>query len=146
MVPERFIGQNGLAALGNTVDIIRSDFSDEADGTDGWFNGGNTISRVPSGGNPGGFLRADEDATFVGNFISAPPKFLEDISAYNGGSLAFDLRRYSSEFVPVNERQALLVGQVEIGSSVGSATSQSFFPNYGWTHHSVPLNAESFGV
>src|SRR5690606_2739099 len=50
-----------------------------------------SIGRSASGGNDGGYLRVVDAELGDIWYFSAPEKFLQDKSAYYGGSLSFDL-------------------------------------------------------
>ena len=76
--------------------VVESTFDTDGDGWqlasvagDGSTNYFAPVDYVPSGGNPGGYLAAD-DLDFDSTFFVAPPKFLGDISWAYGGMLAYD--------------------------------------------------------
>ncbi len=57
---------------------------------EGWTADGALVSQIAAGGNPGGFLRLEDnqDNTFS---AFAPEKFLGDLSAFNGGQITYDI-------------------------------------------------------
>jgi hypothetical protein len=77
---------SGLAAAPAAADLVSTFDS----GLEGWTteNGG-AFTHEASGGNPGGFLKPDNDEIFNAD-VFAPPGFLGDLSAYAGGTLSWD--------------------------------------------------------
>lgn len=71
---------------------ITSTFDIDADG---WLVSGDATSGVPdyvaSGGNPGGFIEADDTVSGGVWYFQAPGKFLGDMSGAYGQTLSFDL-------------------------------------------------------
>jgi hypothetical protein len=112
---------------------------------EGWGVGGvapPTIQHVTSGGNPGGYLWA-MDATFE-SFITAPDKFLGDLTAFVGGTMTFDHLAISGPVDPPG-----MSGQVTILSSAGSTSATVVPPplNLGeWKYGEVSLTHDAWGV
>ena len=60
-----------------------------------WTVLGGNASFIAAGGNPGGAIRATDNAGSPFMQLNAPAAFLGDLSAFNGGTLSFDVREES---------------------------------------------------
>ncbi len=106
---------------------------------DGWqvgdFSGPTASPLAPtylaSGGNPGGFIRAND--YFSWNAFLAPAKFLGNQSAAFGGSLNFDQRVLSTDNI---DYYAVVLegGGLQVGYSAG-------LPGTDWTSFSIPFTS-----
>ena len=109
---------------------------------DGWTVSGGLIYYHNSGGNPGGFIEFEDDQDGAGVFI-APAKFLGDLTAYNQGTLKFDLKN------TYDNGQDLLwnYGNVIISSSNSTANKNVVPLQYysEWTSFTIPLTDSVWG-
>ena len=114
---------------------ITSAFNTDADG---WIVIGDATSAVPNylneGGNPGGYVSADDTATGGVWYWSAPAKFLGDQSTSLGKNLSFDLKQsaITSQF-----------DDIDVSISNGSTTivlDLADNPGIDWTSYSVTLD------
>lgn len=117
---------------------ITSAFNTDADG---WIVIGDATSSVPNylneGGNPGGYVSADDTATGGVWYWSAPAKFLGDQSTSFGKNLSFDLKQsaITSQF-----------DDIDISISNGSTTivlDLADNPGIDWTSYSVTLDTST---
>jgi hypothetical protein len=108
-------------------------------GLEGWTISGDAASGSPywvsSGGNPGGFIEAVDAVTGADLFWNAPAKFLGNRSAYYGGTLRFDRKVTSVNYIPPYD--VTLTGG---GTSVHFALATQPGPN--WTRHMITLLPE----
>lgn len=85
--------QSGIAAAA----VVASTFDS---GADGWIISGDATSGVPTflptGGNPGGHIEADDSVSGGIWYFQAPSKFLGDFSGAYGELLQFDLKQTGS--------------------------------------------------
>jgi len=109
-------------------------------GLEGWTASGITISWQPSGGNPGGYLRADDQAN--ASYLIAPASYLGNLSAFDGGQLSFDQIAIDLDNMPIAGHG----GEVTIFSGAQSATADLLTPVLTWQTGSVPLTAAAWGV
>lgn len=126
-----------LAATPATAQTIQSTFDS---GLDGWTAFGITTSWQSTGGNPGGFIRGD-DEPFT-SYLLAPAAFLGDLSAFNGGQLSFDHIVLDTQGNPIEG----LGGTVEIFSGIQSASADLLTPSLTWQTGSVSLTAAAWSV
>lgn len=82
-----------LLPLSAAAQVVTSTFDTDLDG---WTkaagsDAASTTVWVSTGGNPDGFLRQNEAADGFADRIAAPAKFLGNLSAFNGGTLSFDV-------------------------------------------------------
>jgi len=86
---------------------------------EGWTSTGGVLSYSATGGNPGGFLRLQDNVdTFMTVF--APSSFYGDLLSYLGGILAFDAKNLNDSSPDLN--QSPFFGTVTITGSSGSAS------------------------
>jgi hypothetical protein len=133
--------------------FLRSRF--DAD-VEGWTHTGATsMTFGAAGGNPGGYLHIDNSEGPL-TFIFAPATFEGDLSALNGGTLAFDGNMLDTGGLDYNNpfedygnvritgggtsARADLVPGNHTGNGVGNP------PKNQWTTFSIGLSAASFGV
>ena len=119
---------------------VVSSFSME---NDGWLvvgdaeGGGGEPDYVTTGGNPGGYLSADDDAAGGTWYWSAPEKFLKDQSRAYGKTLSFDLKQ-SSTSSQFDNTDLILEG-----NGITLALDLSSNPDTDWTAYSVRLDSSS---
>lgn len=110
-----------------------------------------TIRWESSGGNPGGYLFRDFGDSDGVSVIVAPPKFLGNLSGFDGVVLSWDARLISSSG-PVYDDGGNLAqpdyGTLMIAGGGDSATVDVVpgAPPSTWTTFSTPLTAGAFGV
>jgi len=127
---------------------ISSDFSAS---DEGWTaNNAWSIEHRGDDGNPGGFLVVDNvDASAFASIV-APGKFLGDLSAFNGGSIAFDgktISRNGPDWNPIggcaNYGCLMLQG-------AGIIRTRDLAPGVpgtdAWSTYSAPLTADYWGI
>lgn len=106
--------------------------------TEGWIVTGDATSANPNyvatGGNPGGYVSADDTAAGGVWVWAAPPKFLGDQSDSFGKTLSFDLKQSSldSQF---DDSDIIITG-----SDITISLDLSNNPGTDWTHYSVILD------
>jgi len=88
-----------------------------------------------TGGNPGGYTSATDDAQGTFWYWQAPPKFLGDRTAAYGKLLTFDLKQSAAD-KQLDESDVVLVGG---GLTLVFDTSNN--PGIDWTNYSIPLQA-----
>ena len=89
----RTLAFSGLVALATSASAQLASTFDA--GLEGWTGAGGTVSFVPAGGNPGGFLQqTDTQSSYM--VVNAPAKFLGDLSMYLNGTLSFDAKNISN--------------------------------------------------
>ena len=125
-------GSGGAGSVTSTFDS----------GDDGWWvwadaqSGSTTPNWFGSGGNPGGYLSADDDV--VGGldwFWRAPDKFHGDFSGAYGKTLTFDLVQSGQGMQFDDDDDVILVGG---GISLDYNLASN--PGMTWTPYSVPLS------
>jgi hypothetical protein len=119
--------------------IIQSSFEDDEEG---WTLRGGSLSWNDSGGNPGGFIIA-EDVIDTNMDILAPPKFLGNLLEFENGTISFDAIELENVSDPWHT-----FGVVTITSDAGSI-SKDLAPGplrWVWTHYSGILSAAEWGV
>ena len=106
-----------------------SRFEDAAAGLDGWTtaNDGANLTRVASGGNPGGFVQATDQGLGSVWYWVAPPKFRGNQTAKYGGALSFDLRQSptTNQFA-FSDDVVLSGGGLSLVATLGSRPGASF--------------------
>jgi len=121
-------------------EMIKSTFDSDYEE---WTVAGGIMYYRDQGGNPGGFIEFEDDQDGAGVFV-APSVFLGDLSAYNLGTLSFDLVN------TVNNGMDLLYnfGNVTITSPTHSASKNVVALAYysKWTSFSMPFAAEEWGL
>jgi len=121
-------------------DIIISNFDIDADG---WTANGGPIYYHSSGGNPDGFIEFEDDQDGKGVFI-APSKFIGNLTAYDQGSINFDLKNTYD-----NGQDSLWgYGIVKITSSNSYAEKNVVPLGYysEWTSFTIQMNAVEWGL
>ena len=109
---------------------------------EGWILAGGNLYWNNSGGNPGGFIVAEDSINTYMN-IAAPPKFLGNLSNFNGGTISFDAIEMENILEPYPS-----FGLITITSNSNSV-SKDLAPDplpWSWTHYSTTLSAEEWGV
>ena len=114
---------------------------------EGWIANGNgsTTSFVAAGGNLDGHIRVTDITVRPPAGALAPAKFLGDLSAFDGGSLTFDLatiRRGGGSFIGRYGRVDLKGGGFEATFTASFVAPQA---NNVWTSFHIPLNAADWG-
>jgi hypothetical protein len=109
-------------------------------GLEGWTAFAIGTSWQSSGGNPGGYLRGDDQPN--ASYLIAPAAFLGNLSAFDGGQLSFDHIAIDLDNMPI----AGAGGEVTIFSGAQSATADLLTPLLTWQTGSVPLTAAAWGV
>lgn len=134
----------GAVVPGYAGIIAVSNFDNPADGADGWtvINDAIGPTRIPTGGNPGGYLQAVDQFVGLTWYWVAPGKFLGDVSAAYGQPLTFDLRQHYADLNPLlqfDEDDVVLSG-----NGLTLALDTPFNPDrINWTSYSVPLLASA---
>ena len=127
-----------LAAAAAAQEPIVSTFVGD---DEGWAASGGTLSYQASAGNPGGYVEFEDLETGLG-FVVAPSAFLGDLSAYDGGSLKFDLKNTLDN----GEVMLEAFGWVSIESGAIAidldVTPRAFLED--WTTVTVPLTADAW--
>jgi hypothetical protein len=133
-----------LVAAPAAAVTISSTFDTDLDGWTISATSG-TLSHQASGGNPGGFLFVDNAEGAVIVRAIAPAKFLGDLSAFNGGSLAFDGNLLTKGSIPFYSPY----GQVRISTTGGTPATLDLAPGDPaigvWTSYGVSLDAATWG-
>jgi hypothetical protein len=112
-------------------------------GNDGWIvigdaqGGSATPDWHATGGNPGGYVSADDDVLGGTWYWSAPPAFLGDRSGAYGNALRFELRQ-SNTSSPFENREFILRGA---GLELYYDFDFSMHPGTDWTPYAIPLTA-----
>ena len=131
-VSSLFVLSSLLTSVGHADIYSGFDADDE-----GWLVSGDATSATPdymaTGGNPGGFLQADDTVSGGTWYWDAPSKFLGDLSGFVGETLSFDLAQSatSSQF---NNSDVILDGN---GQSLHFNTSYN--PGTTFTAYSLDL-------
>jgi hypothetical protein len=111
---------------------------------EGWTTSiGGDLAFVSTGGNGGGFLQ-QTDLDLSDMFVSAPAKFLGDLSSFLNGTLSFDARQVSG-----NGEKYAPFGFVTIfngGNAISADIAGPEAPSIDWTTFTVTLDAASFGT
>ena len=128
-----------IATTSETLGVVMSDF--ESGNVDGWtVSPDGSVSRVGTGGNPGGYLRVDDDATGGHNWIYAPVKFLGDWSSLEGEILSVDAKAIFGEPTTNNMH-------FEISGPGGSAIhDMGQMPTYNWETYATTLTPANWTV
>ena len=130
-----------MLASHSTAASIESTF--DAD-LEGWTTSvGGDLAFVSTGGNGGGFLQ-QTDLDLSDMFVSAPAKFLGDLSSFLNGTLSFDARQVSG-----NGEKYAPFGFVTIfngGNAISADIAGPDAPSIDWTTFTVTLDAASFGT
>jgi hypothetical protein len=128
-----------LASTSASANSIVSTFDSSADGwTIGDFfspagSATSGVTRVASGGNPGGFIRTGDE--FDWNSYFAPAAFLGNQSSAYGGNLQLDERVLSSD--------GLVYPMVVISDGSLVLQFETVPPGTGWTSFDIPLIASA---
>lgn len=122
-----------------SADLVSSFDSD----LEGWTKINDvTLFHEATGGNPDGYMRLVDAVTGVVFSVSAPDKFLGDLSAADGESMRFDSRLLASSGSALNS-----FGLVTISGSSGSAELDfADTLTMDWQTFSKPMTAEAWGV
>lgn len=125
-------------------DTVRSTFDN---GTENWTvvgdaQGGQVEpTQVSEGGNPGGYLEADDDVSGGVWYWNASRAYLGDKSTYVGGTLSFDLRQSATDSQFDATDVVLVSGDTRLGYDFGNASTH---PKTNWTHYEVQLSADGW--
>lgn len=127
-------GSAGAATLSYTFD------SD----AEGWTAHRGQLAWESTGGNPGGFLKmSDEPGETMGAKLSNPG----DFSAYDGGTMSFDLIRLATaqkgEQKDSTLAEVILMGKN--GMKAGASALNGGWPGDTWTTFSLNLSNKVFG-
>lgn len=120
---------------------IRSTFDNDLEG---WTALNASIEWIADGGNPGGYLRFTDDIGL--SEIVAPAVFQGDLSAYIGGVIRFDLRRFAlfepPESPVPNSLEIVSIERISVG--VARAPFVALTIPTVWTTYELPFNASVF--
>jgi hypothetical protein len=127
----------GVLAIGQAGVIVESTFDS---GDEGWLVGNlfdSSGSSIPiyqaTGGNPGGFIRTDDQYSWNG--FHAPASFLGDQSAAYAGTLTLDQRLLTSD--------GIAYPMVVISDGTTKLQYRTVPPGTDWTSFSIPLMASA---
>ncbi len=125
---------------------IASTFDSNADGWVAIDNGASLGTFIGSGGSPGGFFKIGDANQFGADKFkaNAPAKFLNSISAYDGGTFSFDVYVFSSGTFDNSG-----FGTVRLIGPGGTASLDFAAANpaaHVWTTYSKPFAAADWGV
>lgn len=114
-------------------------------GPDGWAVGGDATSTAPTysaaGGNPTGYIRANDTVSGGTWYFIAPAKFLGNAAAAYGQNLSFDLtQQITGGPDPFNNSDVLLTG-AGISLAFDTPVNPAYYPL--WTSYAVPLRASA---
>jgi hypothetical protein len=133
----------GLVMLASHAAAASIESTFDAD-LEGWTTSvGGDLAFVSTGGNGGGFLQ-QTDLDLSDMFVSAPAKFLGDLSSFLDGTLSFDARQVSG-----NGEKYAPFGFVTIfngGNAISADIAGPEAPSIDWTTFTVTLDAASFGT
>ena len=133
----------GLVILASHATAASIESTFDAD-LEGWTTSvGGDLAFVSTGGNGGGFLQ-QTDLDLSDMFVSAPAKFLGDLSSFLNGTLSFDARQVSG-----NGEKYAPFGFVTIfngGNAISADIAGPEAPAIDWTTFTVTLDAASFGT
>ena len=131
----------------NDASAIKSTFDADLDGWTTDETG--PFQQNGTGGNPDGYLFIDNDEGANNAHIFAPSKFLDDVSAFDGGTLSFDGNLLNSEgnFYSGADDYGTVTIQGQFASATfdllpGGATP----PVNSWETYSVALDSATWGV
>ncbi len=115
---------------------------------DGWsmVSSNGTLTWQGAAGNPDGFALFTDTRERIGT-IKAPPKFLGDLSTFEGGELSFDyvvqeLGARIDRFLPIE----VTIFSGSRSYSITAATPDASWETLGWQVLSVPLTAAQWGA
>jgi cysteine-rich repeat protein len=137
---------SGLAAAPAAADLVSTFDS----GLEGWTteNGG-AFTYEASNGNPGGFLKLDNDEVFNAD-VFAPPGFLGDLSAYAGGTLSWDgilLGTGGAFYFSSGDYGSLYLFNGPFNNIFADVVPNGGTPSQGsWQTFSIPLTPEAFNA
>lgn len=120
---------------------VESSFDDDAEGwtvTGDAQRGNAEPAHESAGGNPGGYLAAEDDVSGGVWYWNASGAYLGDRAAYAGGELRFALAQSATDS-PFDARDVVLAS--------GSTTLTYAFdahPGTDWTDYAVPLDADEW--
>ncbi|MEQ8844281.1 MAG: GC-type dockerin domain-anchored protein [Phycisphaerales bacterium] len=109
--------------------------SDFDSGLDGWtFTSG--IIWSPGGGNPGGFLRFEDDGPPLGGIVTAPAEFLGDWREYDDNGVL----RYDYRIIEIDGAQ-FPMGRIDLSGPRGAARwlPPSEPRPYAWRSRFIPI-------
>jgi len=133
----------GLVMLASHATAASIESTFDAD-LEGWTTStGGDLAFVSTGGNGGGFLQ-QTDLDLSDMFVSAPAKFLGDLSSLLNGTLSFDARQVSG-----NGEKYAPFGFITIfngGNAISADIAGPEAPAIDWTTFTVTLDAASFGT
>lgn len=125
-------------------ETITSTFNE---GTEGWTVTGDAQSgevepnHVPEGGNPGGYLEADDDTAGGVWYWNASSEYLGDKSDYSGGSLSFDLKQSSTSSQFDSPDVIIERNETRLGYDFGNSSAH---PRTNWTSYEIDLTREDW--
>ncbi|MBL8823116.1 MAG: PEP-CTERM sorting domain-containing protein [Planctomycetia bacterium] len=129
-----------IAPLGVSAQTIQSTFDA---GLEGWTTStGGSLTFSATGGNPGGYLQ-QMDLDLQDMFVMAPAPFLGNLSAFQGGTLSFDVKQIvgTADYAPFG-----IVILRNGANFVSADIVPPGLPGSDWSTQSVILNATSFGT
>jgi hypothetical protein len=111
--------------------------------TEGWTSSGSNIAQVPAGGNPGGYLSSTDASSSVATLF-APGPFTGDLSAFDGGTLAFDTILIKSN--GGGSQAAFGTVSITDGITTASLNLVNGPTPISWTTFSASLDAATWGL
>ncbi len=137
---------NGVTpAFSSSFSMLPTTTSTFANDADEWSIANDSGGWVATGGNPLGYLAGSDSGGATGStawYFSAPDKFLGDQSAFDGGTLSYDLQQSDNAPTLTDLPWVILRGN---GVTLVYDAGASALPGTDWTPFAVPLDANAPG-
>jgi RHS repeat-associated protein len=106
---------------------------------------GRNLRYLPTQGNPGGAIGADDSVTGDVWYYIAPTTLVDVLRGYLDGRLSFQLRQSSidSQF---DERDIIIFGKDEMGADLLVGYDFNYIPLTTWTSFSAPLSGDGWKI
>jgi hypothetical protein len=136
----------GLHAQPVSAMTITNSFDADAQGWAG-NPGQGSLAWVAAGGNPGGHIQISDIGVTTNNGFGsgalAGPDFLGDLTAFDGGTLSFDMATFAGGGATFESFGNL---QIQGGGLVATTDVAASAPAGGWQNYSTSFDATSWGV